>query len=86
MITDTFPAGEDGQEIRFHHNGDFSGDVHVVLPASALMDPFGAGDTHIRVSIPFEALKFIVAAYRHGKMQAWLDDAGTEELLDRLVV
>lgn len=81
-----------------HHNGDYSGDVIVVLPDQK-RDRFGDEPVKIRsreenglvverwfeVTLPFDLLERLVADKLRDEMIGRLEQADTGELLTRLI-
>lgn len=77
MSHTTFYKDPSGNDIGFIHNGDFSGDIELtVLPEAVITT-----DMKIIVTIPFEALKFIVAQYVSNRMVERFEMAGPDEVL-----
>ena len=60
----------------FHHNGDFSGDVHFDVKI---------GDSVYRASIPFADIKELFAEYLRYRMLTKLETLSTDELIDLLI-
>jgi hypothetical protein len=84
MITDTWNDGEGGH-LYFHHNGDFSGDLWINLPAGMVdgLDPNGdvGGADRLTAKIPFDAVKFIVATYVRRQCIVYSETATDDEML-----
>ena len=71
--------------VQFHYNGDYSGDVVMTVPASAVAEPVsapGCGEPTVEVSIPFEALRMLVAEYVRSRQISRLEIATASEILD----
>jgi hypothetical protein len=54
----------EGTKVRFHHNGDFSGDVTIVDK-----------ETKVELDVPFEDLKALVAKYVRSERISKLDQS-----------
>ena len=62
MISDDTRAGR-----RYHHNGDFSGEVHIMMAEDEVEHDSFAGETFVTVRIPMEDLRDIVTAAMRGE-------------------
>jgi len=60
--------------VRFHHNGDFSGEIYIVAPN---VDD----DKRGQVKVSFEDLKEFVAEYYRDKLISKIEEAGPDEIL-----
>lgn len=88
MQTTTFDNELGLGPIHFIHHGDFSGDVEISLPRTAVKEPEspqppGAPD-HLLVTVPFAALKAIVAAKVRGDAERRLENMDDDEVLGLL--
>lgn len=63
------------------HNGDFSGNLHIICAPGEVENIAGANGPIVRVTIPFEDLKEIVAEYVRGERISAAEQATTDELL-----
>lgn len=57
-----------------HHNSSFTGDIKINLPADRVA-PLEEWAGHVQVSIPFDALKVLVAEYVYSRRVQALEDA-----------
>lgn len=79
-------SGEVYVEVLMHHNGDYSGNVKVVLP-NKIADTtlaHGAGpngEGMAEVHIPFEALKALIMQYVRSEMVSQIEQATNSELI-----
>lgn len=66
----------------FHHNGDFSGDVKIVLYTEPKESPVPAEDGRRwwEVEVPFEDLRSLVAEYVRGRRIELLEQASDDGL------
>lgn len=60
--------------VRFHHNGDYSGEVYIVAPN---VDDDEIGE----VKVDFEDIKAFVAEYLRDQMIEKIERAKTDEIL-----
>lgn len=67
------------KDIWFLHNGGFDGEVIACIPTEVAQVELGNG--HVRIRIPFEDLKVLVAQHVRSRMVAVLEDAGPNEIL-----
>lgn len=66
-------------DMTFHHNGDYSGEVLVQVPAGNVRGGFG--DAHVVVEVPFAALVSLVADAVRGQRIARLENMPDAEIL-----
>lgn len=85
------PSTEETQ-VLFHHNGDYSGNVKVVLPTRVgnpqthhFTDPDGIDQHTAELNVPFEAIKGLVLQYLQGELIGALEDMNDKEL-ERLFI
>lgn len=70
--------------IHFIHNGDYEGGVIVVLPrekANMMVRNDLADGELAEVTIPFAALRFLVAQYVASEKISWLEQADDKDIL-----
>ena len=67
------------ESIGFHHNDDYSGNVELVLPVSAV-EPSPDGSV-VAVTVPFDALKAFVAEWVRKEWIESLEQSDPDELL-----
>lgn len=70
----------------WHHNGDFSDDVHLIIPDDKSIierTTVLGGANYYEVRIPFEDLKSLVAEYIRYKFTEALENATNDELILR---
>lgn len=60
----------------FHHNGDFSGDVKMMVEPQMVEPMFGV----VQVTIPFKDLRTLVFQYLRDKMIAELEGMSDKDL------
>jgi hypothetical protein len=72
----------DGKEVTFHHNGDYSGDVLIVVQAHKVAHYESTSHTseHYEIEIPFNDLKMLVAEYVRGEKVDRLEQAEDDEV------
>lgn len=73
----TFDADDD---ISFHHNGDFSGDVTISLPTQAAATELW-NDGHTTIKVPYAALEALVAERYRRAMVGALEEASAKNVL-----
>ena len=71
----------EGKDFTVHHNGDYSGEVKIVLGASAVEPDFPPGNGRAVVDVPFRLLARIVADAIRSERIAFYEQAGARELL-----
>lgn len=75
-------SNEDGLALVMHHNGDYSGDIKFNLPPELIEDVSTCHEPrHMQVTIPFDAIKTLVAAYVSGIRIEALEDATPDDVL-----
>lgn len=63
------------QDVTFYHHGDFSGDV-IISQGHAI--------TEEEITVPFEALKALVAEYVRRKAISYYESASPDQLLSKV--
>lgn len=66
-----------------HHNGDYSGDVKIVLPTK-LVETFENPESRAVVNIPFRVLKELVGQYVQSMLISQLEQGTGEGLIDSI--
>lgn len=85
MITHKYDSDDcEYGPIRFHHHGDYSGDVHINVSKDAVQRSFDATTERAEVHIPFDALKMLVVAYMRRKMIIALEQSSDDDLIELL--
>jgi hypothetical protein len=64
----------------FHHNGDYSGDLDIVVRREPKMFATPEGPTAWVVSVPFADIRSLVLSYLRDKRTGELEDAEGDEL------
>ena len=91
----TMQVRTDKADYIVHHNGNFSGDVEVMIPVGVLdgfngssageayldMTESASGAQHVGINIPFEVLKEVVAEYMRQSTIVALGNADADEML-----
>lgn len=62
MISNDTSAGR-----RYHHNSDFSGEIHIIMDEAEVEHGSFAGETFVTVRIPMEDLRDIVTEAMRGE-------------------
>lgn len=60
----------------FHHNGDYSGDIQIMVEPQMVESVFGK----VQVTIPFKDLRALVFQYLRRKMVSELEDMSDKDL------
>lgn len=68
--------------ITFVHNGDYSGDVRVKIPAETALVELHHGSDRIEVRIPFAAMEELVAEKYRSLMIEHLEQAEIAEIME----
>lgn len=80
MHTTQLPSGN-----LAHHNGDFSGEIHFVIDTGGWADEdiaeLKVETDKIRVFIPFEDLKHLVASWKRSELISKLEQESADEIL-----
>jgi hypothetical protein len=63
--------------VKFHHNGDYSGEVLIAIPGRSAR----LHDGHVEVGVPVEALLEFAAEYIRDQSISTLETATTAQLL-----
>lgn len=75
-----------GETFTVHHSGDYSGDVWITLEGARVED-LGEVEPDVRhylVKIPFDVLKELVTNYARVHAIETLEQASSDELLERI--
>ncbi len=75
----------DYKDVTFLHNGDYSGDVIVVLPAETSEMELDHQSHTVSVRVPYEALEYLITTKLAGQFVSHLEDVqNMNELFDGL--